>query len=42
MIDMNGGEFWHHIKNVVYKTLGAKQNAIQSSLKDKLIGMSHV
>ena len=42
MVDMNDGEFWHHIKNVVYKTLGAKRNAIQSSLKDKFIGMSHV
>ena len=39
MVDMNDGEFWHHIKNVVYKTLGAKRNAIQSSLKDKFIGM---
>ena len=39
MVDMNDGEFWHHIKNVVYKTLGAKRNAVQSSLKDKFIGM---
>ena len=42
MIDMNDGEFWHHIKNVVYKTLGAKRNAIQSSLKEKITGMSNV
>ena len=39
MVDMNDGEFWHHIKNVVYKTLGAKRNAVQSSLKEKFIGM---
>ena len=39
MVDMNDGECWHHIKNVVSKTLGAKRNAIQSSLKDKFIGM---
>ena len=39
MVDMNDGEFWHHIKNVVYKALGAKRNAMQSSLKEKFIGM---
>lgn len=39
MINTNDGEFWHHIKNVVYKTLGAKRNAVQSSLKQKFIGM---
>ena len=42
MINTDDGEFWHHIKNVVYKTLGAKCNAVQSSLKDKFIGMQDV
>ena len=39
MINMNDGEFWHHIKNVVYETLGAKHNAVQISLKEKFISM---
>ena len=39
MINKDDGKFWHHINNVVYKTLGAKLNAVQSSLKDKFIGM---
>ena len=28
MINTGDGEFWHHIKNVVYKTLGVKRNAV--------------
>ena len=42
MINTDDGKFWHHIKNVVYKTLGAKCNAVQSSLKEKFISMSDV
>ena len=39
MINTDDGEFWLHVKDIVYKTLGAKRNAVQSSLKEKFIGM---
>ena len=39
MINTDGGDFWHHIKNVVYKTLGAGRNKGQSSLKEMFIDM---
>ena len=39
MINTDDGEFWLHVKDVVYKALGAKRNAVQSSLKEKFIGM---
>ena len=28
MIKINNGEFWHNIKKFIYKTLGAKLNAV--------------
>ena len=42
MVSMKDGDFWNHIKNIVYVTLGSKRNAMQSSLKQKFKGMSVV
>ena len=42
MVSMEDGDFWNHIKNIVYVTLGSKRNAMQSSLKQKFKGMSMV
>lgn len=39
MINTDDGDFWLRVKDVVYKALGAKRNAVQSSLKEKFIGM---
>ena len=33
MVSMKDGNFWNHIKNIVYVTVGSKQNVIHSSLK---------
>ena len=41
-VSMKDGDFWNHIKNIVYVTLGSKRNAMQSSLKQKFKGMSVV
>ena len=42
MVSMNDGEFWNDVKNIIYYTLGSKQKAIQSPLKQKFKGMSVV
>ena len=42
MVSMNDGEFWNHMKNIVYVTLRSKLNTIQSSLKQKFKGVSVV
>ena len=42
MVSMEDSDFWNHIKNIVYVTLGSKWNAMQSSLKQKFKGMSMI